>query len=207
MKVNGTRPLFGGGKPSAAAGPDPDVGEGARRRFTVAYKLSVVEKSDACETPEIGELRRREGLNSSHLSSWRKAAREGSLRALAKKRGPRPSDGKRPEEGAEAGAGERAAARGTPQGAHHHRCPGKSSGLLGVSPRREALLSAPEAWPGTWAYARRAKPSGSRAHVLPSPEVTGSGSPGRRPGPGRDGAGGLPRAVLAAFRGPRSPEV
>ena len=56
----------------------------------------IVEKADACDTPgEIGELLRREGLYSSHLSSWRKAAREGSLRGLAKKRGPRPSGGKR----------------------------------------------------------------------------------------------------------------
>ena len=67
-----------------------------RRRFTAAYKLSIVEQADACRTPgEIGELLRREELYSSHLSSWRKAAREGSLRGLAKKRGPRPSDGKR----------------------------------------------------------------------------------------------------------------
>ena len=67
-----------------------------RRRFTAAYKLSVIEKADACETPgEIGRLLRREGLYSSHLSGWRKAAREGSLRELGKKRGPKPSGGKR----------------------------------------------------------------------------------------------------------------
>ena len=98
MKVNGTPLSSGEGKRSAAASPpDPEVSAKAkRRRFTAAYKLSVVEKADACETPgEIGELLRREGLYGSHLSWWRKAAREGSLRGLAKKRGPRPSDGKR----------------------------------------------------------------------------------------------------------------
>ncbi len=97
MKVNGTPLSSGEGKRSAAAGPDPEVAAKAtRRRFTAAYKFSIVEKADACETPgEIGELLRREGLYSSHLSSWRKAAREGSLRGLAKRRGPRPSGGKR----------------------------------------------------------------------------------------------------------------
>ena len=61
-----------------------------RRRVTARYKLSIVEQAEQCETPgEIGELLRREGLYSSHLSAWRKAAREGSLRAPAKKRGPK----------------------------------------------------------------------------------------------------------------------
>ena len=52
----------------------------------------MVERADACETPgEIGELLRREGLYSSHLSAWRKAVRVGSLEALARRRGPKPS--------------------------------------------------------------------------------------------------------------------
>jgi len=39
----------------------------------------------------VGQLLRREGLYSSHLSSWRKARREGSLAALSpKKRGVKP---------------------------------------------------------------------------------------------------------------------
>ena len=47
------------------------------------------------------------------------------------------------EEGAEARAGGCASARGTPQGAHRHRGPGKSCGAAGVEPRgREELLSA-----------------------------------------------------------------
>ena len=97
MNTNGVPLSSGEGKRSAAAPPDPEVSAKAtRRRFTAAYKLSVVEQADRCETPgEIGELLRREGLYSSHLSGWRKAAREGSLRELAKKRGPRPSGGKR----------------------------------------------------------------------------------------------------------------
>ncbi len=98
MKTNGAPPSSREGKRSAAATPDPVTAKAkaTRRRFTGAYKLSVIEKADGCETPgEIGRLLRREGLYSSHLSGWRKAAREGSLRELGKKRGPMPSGGKR----------------------------------------------------------------------------------------------------------------
>ena len=71
---NGTRkrnegkrnaPLFGG-RASEARQPGRIRRLRQRRRgggFTAAYKRSVVEKADACETPgEIGELLRREGL-------------------------------------------------------------------------------------------------------------------------------------------------
>ncbi len=78
MKMNGTPLSSGEGRRSAAASPrDPEVAAKAtRRRFTAAYKLLIVEKADACETPgEIGELLRREWLYGSHLSAWRKAAR------------------------------------------------------------------------------------------------------------------------------------
>ena len=71
--------------------PDTEVtAKPTRRRFTAAYKLSVVERADRCKEPgEVGRLLRREGLYSSQLSAWRKAAREGSLQELGKKRGPR----------------------------------------------------------------------------------------------------------------------
>jgi transposase-like protein len=63
-----------------------------RRQFTAAYRLRILEEANRCTTSgEIGQLLRREGLYSSHLSNWRKAQREGSLAALApKKRGARP---------------------------------------------------------------------------------------------------------------------
>lgn len=72
---------------------DPQVPEKAvRRRFTAEYKLRVVEEADACMEPgEVGELLRREGLYSSHLTAWRKQRREGSLQGLAaRKRGRKP---------------------------------------------------------------------------------------------------------------------
>ena len=70
--------------PRVRPAPDPEVvAKATRRRFTAAYKLSIIEKADACGTPgEIGALLRREGLYSSHLSAWR-SPRAGS----AKRRG------------------------------------------------------------------------------------------------------------------------
>jgi len=78
--------------PGAGAPPDPEVAAKPRRRqFTAAYRLRILEEADRCTTSgEIGQLLRREGLYSSHLSNWRKAQRAGSLAALApKKRGAR----------------------------------------------------------------------------------------------------------------------
>ena len=73
--------------------PDPELVErGSRRRFTAAYKLSIVREADACMRPgEIGALMRREGLYSSHLGKWREQRDQGALGALEPKpRGPRP---------------------------------------------------------------------------------------------------------------------
>src|SRR6266550_1552661 len=52
------------------------VAKATRRRFTVEYKRKVVREADACKTPgAIGALLRREGLYSSHLTTWRAARR------------------------------------------------------------------------------------------------------------------------------------
>jgi len=58
-----------------------------RRKFSEAYKLRILEEVD--QNPgKTGAILRREGLYSSHLSTWRQARRDGSLKALApKKRG------------------------------------------------------------------------------------------------------------------------
>jgi transposase-like protein len=63
-----------------------------RRQFTAEYRLRIVEEADRCTAPgEVGQLLRREGLYSSHLTTWRKARRNGALRGLAsKKRGAKP---------------------------------------------------------------------------------------------------------------------
>ncbi len=63
-----------------------------RRQFTAEYRLRILEDADGCTEPgEVGQLLRREGLYSSHLTVWRKARRNGALRGLAsKKRGAKP---------------------------------------------------------------------------------------------------------------------
>jgi len=48
-----------------------------RRRFSVDYKLRILEEADQCtESGQIGFLLRREGLYSHHLYNWRKWRRE-----------------------------------------------------------------------------------------------------------------------------------
>jgi transposase len=74
-------------------GSSPEVAEKAqRRRFEAGYKLRVLEEADRCTEPgQLGELLRREGLYSSHLSTWRRQRDEGALDALGpKKRGRKP---------------------------------------------------------------------------------------------------------------------
>jgi transposase-like protein len=60
-----------------------------RRRFSADYRLRILEEVDRTTTRgEIGRILRREGLYASHLTSWRKARRDGSMAALEpKKRG------------------------------------------------------------------------------------------------------------------------
>jgi len=90
-----------GGSPSGAppAGvvtgeekPDVEVVATARRRrFTAEYKRRIVREADRCTKPgEIGALLRREGLYSSHLTTWRAARDRGALEGLSpKQRGPK----------------------------------------------------------------------------------------------------------------------
>jgi transposase len=74
----------------ALGGPAIEVvAKATRRRFTVEYKRQIVREADACKTPgAIGALLRREGLYSSHLTTWRTARERGELAGAPKKRGP-----------------------------------------------------------------------------------------------------------------------
>jgi transposase len=91
--------------PAAAAGPGAGAGNGrvipdpvvaekpVRRRFTAEYKLRVLSEADRSTGPgQLGALLRREGLYSSHLSTWRKQREEGTLAALTPKRRGRKAD-------------------------------------------------------------------------------------------------------------------
>jgi len=68
--------------------PSPEVLEKpVRRRFTVEYKVRILAEADACtEMGQVGELLRREGLYSSHLSNWRRQRDDGALAGLTPKR-------------------------------------------------------------------------------------------------------------------------
>src|SRR6516164_6803598 len=86
---------FGAGGRAAAEGvPDPELVEQAKRRnFTAEYKARILAEADACTRPgEIGELLRREGLYTSHLTYWRKQRKKGALEDLGQPRGRKPVD-------------------------------------------------------------------------------------------------------------------
>jgi len=71
--------------------PDPEVpAKARRRRFSAQYKKKILEEADACKDKygSMGALLRREGLYSSHLTTWRRQREKGELDSLApKKRG------------------------------------------------------------------------------------------------------------------------
>ena len=96
----GERRFVAGGRaaPEGVGGrervPDPELVEQAKRRsFTAGYKARILAEADACTRPgEIGELLRREGLYTSHLTYWRKQRNDGALKALGEPRGRKPAD-------------------------------------------------------------------------------------------------------------------
>jgi transposase len=81
ISPNGSEPV---------AHPESEVvPKATRRAFSAGYKMRIVEEADQCtELGQIGAMLRREGLYSSHLSTWRRWRDLGALQALKpKKRG------------------------------------------------------------------------------------------------------------------------
>jgi transposase-like protein len=74
--------------------PDPELVEQAKRRsFSAEYKAKVLAQADACTRPgQVGDLLRREGLYTSHLTYWRKQRKAGALKELGRPRGRKPTD-------------------------------------------------------------------------------------------------------------------
>ena len=75
--------------------PDPEVlPKAKRRKFSAEYKRRILEEADNCtESGQIGALLRREGLYSSHLTTWRRQRDRGLIQALSpKKRGRKRKD-------------------------------------------------------------------------------------------------------------------
>lgn len=73
------------GVPEKATSPERPT----RRAFTAEYKLRIVREADAARTSgvagAVGELLRREGIFSSHLTDWRQLRDAGELAGLAPK--------------------------------------------------------------------------------------------------------------------------
>lgn len=102
-KRNGEAPRGRGkGSPPATAKEIREEGQAApasevverprRRRFSAEYKQRILREADQAlasgEDGAVGALLRREGLYSSHLTSWRQQRERGELAGLApKKRG------------------------------------------------------------------------------------------------------------------------
>ena len=63
----------------------PRVDRPKRRTFTAGYKAQIVAEYDAADHGERGAILRREGLYSSHITEWRKAAQAGAAAALGPK--------------------------------------------------------------------------------------------------------------------------
>ena len=90
----GPEAAVGVGPVAAAPVPDPQVERPARRTFTAEYKKRILEEADRCAPGdgELGALLRREGLYSSHLTTWKAQRAAGTLAGLTpKKRGRKPS--------------------------------------------------------------------------------------------------------------------
>ncbi len=66
-------------------GVSPRADRPKRRTFTAGYKAQILSEYDAADHGERGAILRREGLYSSHLTEWRKAAQAGATTALGAK--------------------------------------------------------------------------------------------------------------------------
>ncbi len=81
---------------AVVAVPSTEVPAMARRRqFSTSEKRRIVTEADGCTQPgEVGALLRREGIYSSHLSTWRRQRKTAELRAFQpNKRGPKVNPG------------------------------------------------------------------------------------------------------------------
>jgi transposase len=74
--------------------PDPQVPERPRppRQYPAAYKLRILAEYERLGKAGKGALLRREGLDTSLISEWRKQRDKGALQALQHRRGRPPVD-------------------------------------------------------------------------------------------------------------------
>jgi transposase-like protein len=75
--------------PDAPAGASGEV-RAKRRTFSAAEKLRLLREAERCPKGELGALLRREGIYSSHLTTWRRERDRSQLAGLTpRKRGPK----------------------------------------------------------------------------------------------------------------------
>jgi transposase len=74
------------------ANPDPEVNSKAtRRQFSSAYKRRILQEADEGGPGAVASILRREGLYSSHLTTWRRQRESGEIAGLEpRKRGKKP---------------------------------------------------------------------------------------------------------------------
>jgi len=74
----------GSSRSTTASAPKSEVVPKAKRRiFTARYKQQILQEVDQCAQPgQIGTLLRREGLYSSHLTTWRRQQEAAQLAGL-----------------------------------------------------------------------------------------------------------------------------
>jgi transposase len=124
----------GGGQPGAI--PNPEVPANPKRRqFTAEYKRLILDPAEACrDEGAIGALLRREGLYSSHLTTWRRQREQGERQALSpKKRGRKSTANPLAEENQRLRADNARLSRRLEQAELIIDVPKKVSGLLGIS--------------------------------------------------------------------------
>lgn len=87
-----SEPSRSGGVANSMVPADPEVESKAKRRqFSAAYKRRILDEADKGGPGAIAGLLRREGLYSSHLTTWRKLRTKGELAGLQPhKRGKKP---------------------------------------------------------------------------------------------------------------------
>jgi transposase len=73
--------------------PDHEVpGKPAKRTFSAEYKQRILDEVESCDSGQIGAIIRREGLYASHISNWRRQAKEGQLELNARTKPGRPAN-------------------------------------------------------------------------------------------------------------------
>lgn len=64
--------------------PNPNLEKRTRRTFSPEYKLSMIQRADACEHGELGELLRQERLYSAQIREWREIFEKDGFEGLCK---------------------------------------------------------------------------------------------------------------------------